>query len=104
MEPFSLFCCDGSLAMACPPLHALLEIMARSRTSAGHGLHSEEVRYLRPHKRVRGVKERWSLIRDPMMPVLIVYSFTAAIEIAATAMPDSRRKAAIAIVDEDQMA
>ena len=38
-----------------------------------------------------------------MMPVLMVYSFTAAIEIAATAMPDSLRKAAIAIVDKDQM-
>ena len=49
-----------------------------------------------------GVKELWSLIRDPMMLVLIVYTFTAAIYIAATAMPDSLHKAAIAIVDEDQ--
>ena len=49
-----------------------------------------------------GVKELWSLIREPMMLVLIVYSFTASIYIAATAMPDSLHKAAIAIVDEDQ--
>jgi len=49
-----------------------------------------------------GVKELWSLIRDPMMLVLIAYSFTAAIYIAATAMPDSLHKAAIAIVDEDR--
>ena len=49
-----------------------------------------------------GVKELWSLIRDPMMLVLIVYTFTAAICIAATAMPDLLHKAAIAIVDEDQ--
>ena len=37
---------DGSLAMACPPLHALLEIMAHGRTSAGHGLSAPEVRSL----------------------------------------------------------
>ncbi len=37
---------DGSLAMACPPLHALLEIMARGRTSAGHGLQAPQVRSL----------------------------------------------------------
>jgi len=49
-----------------------------------------------------GVKELWSLIRDPMMLVLIAYSFTASIYIAATAMPDSLHKAVIAIVDEDQ--
>ncbi|MDD2558374.1 MAG: ABC transporter permease [Desulfuromonadaceae bacterium] len=49
-----------------------------------------------------GVKELWSLIRDPTMLILIIYSFTAAIYIAATAMPDSLHKAAIAIVDEDQ--
>jgi hypothetical protein len=37
---------DGSLSMACPPLHALLEIMAHGHTGAGHGLHSPEVRDL----------------------------------------------------------
>ncbi|BEP38324.1 ABC transporter permease (plasmid) [Variovorax sp. V59] len=48
-----------------------------------------------------GIKELWSLLRDPTMLVLIGYSFTAAIYIAATAMPESLHHAAIAIVDED---
>lgn len=48
-----------------------------------------------------GVKELWSLLRDPTMLVLIGYAFTAAIYIAATAMPESLHHAAIAIVDED---
>lgn len=48
-----------------------------------------------------GVKELWSLIRDPMMMILIVYTFTASIYFAATAMPESLHKAAVAIVDED---
>jgi len=48
-----------------------------------------------------GVKELWSLWRDPIMLVLIVYTFTFAIYAAATAMPDSLRNAPIAIVDED---
>jgi hypothetical protein len=37
---------DGSIALACPPLKALLEIMVEGRTSAGHGLDSPEVRKL----------------------------------------------------------
>ena len=48
-----------------------------------------------------GVKELWSLVRDPVMLVLIVYTFTLGIYAAATAMPDSLHNAAIAIVDED---
>jgi ABC-2 type transport system permease protein len=48
-----------------------------------------------------GVKELWSLVRDPMMLVLIGYTFTVAIYISATAMPESLHKAPIAIVDED---
>jgi len=48
-----------------------------------------------------GIKELWSLIRDPMMLVLIFYTFTVAIYIAATVMPESLHHAAIAIVDED---
>ena len=48
-----------------------------------------------------GVKELWSLIRDPMMLVLITYTFTVSIYVAATAMPESLHNAAIAIVDED---
>lgn len=48
-----------------------------------------------------GVKELWSLRRDPIMLGLIIYIFTVAIYIAATVTPDSLHKAAIAIVDED---
>ena len=48
-----------------------------------------------------GIKELWSLARDPFMLVLIIYSFTVRIYIAATAMPETLRKAPISIVDED---
>jgi ABC-2 type transport system permease protein len=48
-----------------------------------------------------GVKELWSLARDPVMLVLIAYTFTFSIYVAATAMPDTLHKAPIAIVDED---
>lgn len=48
-----------------------------------------------------GVKELWSLARDPFMLVLIVYAFTVMIYVAATAMPETLHKAPIAIVDED---
>lgn len=49
-----------------------------------------------------GIKELWSLARDPVMLVLIAYTFTVSIYIAATAMPDTLHKAPIAIVDEDR--
>ncbi|MDT3669118.1 MAG: ABC transporter permease [Aromatoleum sp.] len=48
-----------------------------------------------------GIKEWWSLLRDPTMLVLIVWTFSVSIYVAATAMPDSLSRAAIAIVDED---
>ncbi|MFT3755306.1 MAG: ABC transporter permease [Pseudoxanthomonas sp.] len=48
-----------------------------------------------------GIKELWSLWRDPMMLVLIVYVFTMAVYSAATAMPETLHKTPIAIVDED---
>nr|WP_245540459.1 ABC transporter permease [Solimonas variicoloris] len=48
-----------------------------------------------------GVKELWSLWRDPMMLFLIIYTFSFAIYTAATAMPDTLHGAPIAIVDED---
>lgn len=48
-----------------------------------------------------GVKELWSLIRDPVMLLLIVHAFTLAIYVSATAMPETLNKAPIAIVDED---
>ncbi len=49
-----------------------------------------------------GVKEFWSLARDPIMLLLIVYAFTASIYSTASALPDSLHNAPIAIVDEDQ--
>ncbi|WP_241051481.1 ABC transporter permease [Achromobacter xylosoxidans] len=48
-----------------------------------------------------GVKELWSLARDPMMLALICVSFTLMIYTAATAVPESLHNAAIAVVDED---
>ena len=48
-----------------------------------------------------GIKEIWSLLRDPIMLVLIVYIFTVSVYTAATAMPESLHRAAIAVVDED---
>jgi ABC-2 type transport system permease protein len=49
-----------------------------------------------------GVKEFWSLARDPMMLLLIAYAFTASIYSTARALPDSLHNAPIAVVDEDQ--
>lgn len=48
-----------------------------------------------------GVKELWSLWRDPVMLVLIVWSFTVMIYVMATAMPESLHNVPIAVVDED---
>ncbi len=49
-----------------------------------------------------GVKELRSLLRDPMMLVLVVYAFSIAIYTAATAMPETLNRAPIAVVDEDR--
>jgi ABC-2 type transport system permease protein len=49
-----------------------------------------------------GVKELWSLWREPVMLVLIVYLFTVALYSAATAMPETLHNSVIAIVDEDR--
>jgi ABC-2 type transport system permease protein len=48
-----------------------------------------------------GIKELWSLARDPVMLGLIVWAFTAGVYMAATAQPDTLSRAALAIVDED---
>jgi len=48
-----------------------------------------------------GIKELWSLVRDPVMLVLIAYTFTVSIYISATAMKETLHNAPIAIVDED---
>src|SRR5271165_4132674 len=49
-----------------------------------------------------GVKELWSLVRDPIMLVLIAFAFTVVIYSIASGLPDTLHKAPIAIVDEDQ--
>lgn len=49
-----------------------------------------------------GTKELWSLWREPVMLVLIVYLFTVALYSAATAMPETLHNSVIAIVDEDR--
>lgn len=49
-----------------------------------------------------GIKELRSLVRDPIMLVLIAYAFTFSIYTAATSMPETLNKAPIAIVDEDR--
>lgn len=48
-----------------------------------------------------GTKELWSLWRDPVMLVLIIYSFTFSVYVSSTAMPETLNMAPIAIVDED---
>ena len=48
-----------------------------------------------------GVKELWSLWRDPLMLLLIVYTFTSLVHTTATSMPETLQNAPIAIVDED---
>lgn len=49
-----------------------------------------------------GVKELRSLARDPVMLILIAYAFSVAIYAGATALPETLKRAPIAIVDEDR--
>ncbi|MGG4773135.1 ABC transporter permease [Alcaligenaceae bacterium 429] len=49
-----------------------------------------------------GRKELWSLWRDPMLLLLIVYIFSVSVYTSATAMPETLHNAVIAIVDEDE--
>ncbi len=51
-----------------------------------------------------GLKELWSLWRDPAMLFLIVYTFTIGVYTAGTVMPETLHRAPIAIVDEDDSA
>ena len=51
-----------------------------------------------------GVKELWSLARDPMMRALIVFAFTVSIYTGTKAAPETLNKVPIAIVDEDHSA
>ncbi len=49
-----------------------------------------------------GIKELRSLVRDPMLLALIIYSFTASVYTVSKAAPETLSNAAISIVDEDQ--
>ncbi|WP_212525795.1 ABC transporter permease [Actibacterium sp. MT2.3-13A] len=51
-----------------------------------------------------GVKEIYSLARDPVLMVLIVYTFTMGVVAVARGVQTELRNAAIAIVDEDRSA
>lgn len=48
-----------------------------------------------------GVKEFRSILRDPLLLILIVYAFTLGIYVASTAAPETLQSSPIAIVDED---
>lgn len=49
-----------------------------------------------------GLKELWSLGRDPIMLLLIVFVFTVSVYTGATVLPETLHTAPIAIVDEDR--
>ncbi|QOG06569.1 ABC transporter permease [Aureimonas sp. OT7] len=49
-----------------------------------------------------GIKELRGLMRDPIMLVLIVFSFTGSVYMSATSSPETLSRATIGIVDEDQ--
>lgn len=49
-----------------------------------------------------GVKELWSIARDPMMIGLLVFAFTLSIYSSARAQSDTLHRTPIAIVDEDR--
>ena len=51
-----------------------------------------------------GIKELRGLARDPVLVLLIVFSFTLSVYSQSTAQPDTLHNAAIAIVDEDHSA
>jgi ABC-2 type transport system permease protein len=51
-----------------------------------------------------GVKELRSLLRDPVMLVLIGWAFTGSVYSASTAVPETLNKAPIGIVDQDRSA
>ena len=49
-----------------------------------------------------GIKEIRGLLKDWLMLVLIIYSFSYAIAVASKAQPEALTNATIAIVDDDQ--
>ena len=53
------------------------------------------------HVRLLATKELRGLIRDPLLLLLVVYSFSLSVYSSATAMPETLNRATIGIVDED---
>jgi ABC-2 type transport system permease protein len=49
-----------------------------------------------------GVKELRGLLRDPVLIVLIIHAFTLSVYMHATGLPETLKKAAISVVDEDR--
>lgn len=49
-----------------------------------------------------GIKELRGLLRDPIMSILIAFSFSVSIYTNATSVPETLNRATIAIVDEDR--
>lgn len=49
-----------------------------------------------------GIKELRGLLRDPIMSILIAFTFTVSVYTNATSVPETLNRATIAIVDEDQ--
>jgi ABC-2 type transport system permease protein len=49
-----------------------------------------------------GIKELWSLFRDPMMMAFIAFAFTIEIYTAATVVPETLNKAPVSFADEDR--
>ncbi len=87
--------------------HARVDLVAAARDPGDPGARDraaqeagQVMRFLSNVFRL-GVKELWSLWRDPIMLVFVVYTFTLSVYTSATAMPESLHNAPIAIVDED---
>ena len=73
-------------------LHAKLTLLAEGCRGSLTKIAMERFKLregVQPQTYGLGVKELWSLWRDPMMLVLIVYTFTASVYTAATAMPEA---------------
>ncbi|RKP54545.1 ABC transporter permease [Pararobbsia silviterrae] len=51
-----------------------------------------------------GVKELWSLARDPAMLILIVFTFTVMVYSSAKSSPETLHHAPIAVIDDDRSA
>lgn len=49
-----------------------------------------------------GIKERRGFLREPIMLILIIFSFTVTVHMSTTGAGEGMQRANIAIVDEDQ--